>query len=89
MRSNKQALVSKHIRRYLYEKHNNSCQQCGWNTPNPYTGNVVLEIEHIDGDSFNNKEENLKLLCPNCHSLTSTYKALNKGKATRKYNVKY
>ena len=36
-------------------------------------------FQHIDGNSKNNKEENLTLLCPNCHSLTKTYKGANRG----------
>lgn len=75
--------VSKHIRRYLFEKHDSKCSRCGWNTKNPYTNSVILEVEHIDGNSLNNKEENLDLICPNCHSLTPTYKALNYGKGNR------
>ena len=37
-----------------------------------------------------NKEDNFEVLCPNCHSLTSTYKSLNKGKGRKdrkKYNL--
>ena len=34
---------------------------------------IPLEIHHIDGDCTNNKMENLQLLCPNCHSLTSNF----------------
>ena len=71
--------ISKHIRRYLFEKYNNKCLKCNWNEINAFTGLVPLEIEHIDGNFQNNKEENLVLLCPNCHALTETYKALNKG----------
>jgi hypothetical protein len=71
--------ISTYIRKYLFEKYDNKCSKCGWNEINETTGNVPLEVEHIDGNSSNNKDENLTLLCPNCHSLTSTYKALNKG----------
>lgn len=70
--------LSKVIRKYLLEKVNYSCELCGWNKINPITGKSPLEIHHIDGDYTNNKEENLQVLCPNCHSLTPTYKALNK-----------
>jgi hypothetical protein len=73
--------TSCHIRKYLWEKHNNQCSRCGWNTPNPVTGKPILEIEHIDGNWKNNKPENLDLICPNCHSLTTTYMALNYGNA--------
>jgi hypothetical protein len=39
-----------------------------------------LELDHIDGDRHNHKFKNLRLLCPNCHSQTETYR----GKNTRK-----
>ena len=75
--------LSKYIRRYLFEKYNNQCAQCGWGEINPFTGTLPLEVEHIDGDATNNKEENLILLCPNCHSLTKTYRGANKGNGKR------
>ena len=81
--------ISLHIRTYLLNKYNNKCSKCGWGEINQYTGNIPLEIEHIDGNFLNNKEENLTVLCPNCHSLTSTYKGanLNNGRKERsKYN---
>ncbi len=71
--------ISSHIVRYLHEKYNNKCAKCGWNEVNIYTGKIPLETEHIDGNYRNNTEENLILLCPNCHSLTPTYKGANKG----------
>lgn len=67
------------IRKYLFHKHHNACSECGWNKINSATGKSPLEIDHIDGNHKNNIESNLRLLCPNCHSLTSTYKSLNKG----------
>lgn len=71
--------ISNHIRRYLFEKYENKCAICGWGEVNPYTNTLPLEIEHKDGNYTNNKEDNLILLCPNCHSLTATYKGANKG----------
>lgn len=73
----------------MLEKYNYSCQECGWNKINPYTNKTPLEIHHKDGNYLNGSEDNLALLCPNCHSLTDTYKALNRPKARRdraKYN---
>ena len=70
--------VSNHIRHYLFEKYNNSCQICGWNKINPSTNKTPLQIHHIDGDCTNNSEENLQLLCPNCHSLTDNFGSRNK-----------
>jgi len=81
--------VSNPVRRYLWQKYKGKCSKCGWNTPNVVTGRPVLEVEHIDGDSTNNKEENLDLICPNCHSLTPTYKALNKGNGRYHRMVRY
>ncbi len=80
--------ISNHIRRYLFEKYFGKCANCGWGETNPYTNIVPLEIEHIDGNYQNNSESNLTLLCPNCHSLTSTYKGANRGHG-RKERVKY
>jgi Zn finger protein HypA/HybF involved in hydrogenase expression len=76
--------MSAHVRRYLHEKYQSECVKCGWGEINPTTGKTPLEIDHMDGDSENNREQNLRLLCPNCHSLTSTWKALNKGKGSKK-----
>ena len=80
--------LSKYIRNYLLEKYNNKCEKCGWGEINKITENSPLQVHHIDGDYTNNKEENLQLLCPNCHSLTETYMSLNKNgrKGRRKYN---
>ena len=77
--------LSTHIRRYLLEKHNCKCEKCGWGEENPYTHTIPLEIHHMDGNYKNNKEENLQVLCPNCHSLTETHKSHNKmGRVGRK-----
>ena len=77
--------ISNCIRWYLFNKFNYKCQCCGWGERNKFTGVVPLEIHHIDGDYTNNREENLQLLCPNCHALTETYKAHNKnGRKNRK-----
>lgn len=71
--------ISNYIKRYLFEKNNNKCEKCGWSEKNETTGNIPLQIHHIDGDCTNNKEDNLQLLCPNCHSLTDTFGNSNKN----------
>jgi len=38
---------------------------------------IPLELDHVDGDYENNSIINLRLLCPNCHALTPTYRAQN------------
>lgn len=67
------------LRRYIFEKYENKCCKCGWSEVNPYTQTLPLEVDHINGNSEDNSEENLQLLCPNCHSLTSTYRGANRG----------
>lgn len=65
------------VKKYLLEKQNFKCDVCGitdW-CDKP----IVLDLEHKDGDSTNNKVDNLCLICPNCHSQTDTYKGKNKG----------
>ena len=71
--------VPDRIRNYLFKKYNSQCAKCGWGEINPYTGKIPLEVEHIDGNYKNNRPENLTLLCPNCHSLTKTYRGANHG----------
>ena len=70
---------SRYIKRYLKEKYNNKCSKCGWNEIHPVLGTVPLEVDHMDGNHEDSSPSNLNLLCPNCHSLTETYKNLNKG----------
>jgi len=72
-------VVSRYIKRYLREKYGNKCCLCGWAKVNVVTGQVPLVADHIDGNWRNNTENNLRLLCPNCDSLTSTYAGLNRG----------
>ena len=82
--------ISNYIRKYLLIKFDNKCSRCGWSEYNPYTNVIPLEIEHLDGNYLNNNEDNLILLCPNCHSLTSTYKGANRGfgrKGRQKYSL--
>ncbi|MFJ8859473.1 HNH endonuclease signature motif containing protein [Streptomyces sp. NPDC102451] len=57
------------------------CAQCG-------TGPVwrhqplPLEVDHVDGNWRNNQPQNLRLLCPNCHSTTDTYRGRAKRRRT-------
>lgn len=41
---------------------------------------IPIHMDHVDGNPDNNKIDNLRLLCPNCHLLTSTWGSRNKGK---------
>ena len=81
--------TSNYIKKYLEERAKGKCEKCGWNQINLYTKKVPLEIHHKDGDYRNNNENNLELLCPNCHSLTENYRGSNIGKSTREGREKY
>lgn len=62
-------------RRIIVEQ-NNKCDRCGideW-----LKESISLEIDHIDGDNSNTTRDNLQGLCPNCHSLTPTWRGRNK-----------
>lgn len=72
-------LTSSHIHKYMRITYGNKCIKCGWDKVNPKSGKVPIQLNHKDGDYENNKEENLELLCPNCHSLTENFMNLNKG----------
>ena len=76
-------IVSRHVKRYLREKYGNKCCICGWSEINLKIRIVPLTADHIDGNWQNNREENLRLICPNCDSLTPTYKNLNRGKGRK------
>ncbi|MFG2993177.1 HNH endonuclease [Streptomyces sp. NPDC048257] len=55
------------------------CRMCG--TPPTWRGHPLpLEVDHVDGDWRNNLPANLRLLCPNCHSTTDTYRGRAKGR---------
>lgn len=75
------------VKRWLSETFGYKCSSCNikdWN------GNhIILELEHKDGNSENNTKENLCLICPNCHSQTSTYKGRNKGNGRHYRKVRY
>lgn len=77
-------IVSRPVKRYLRRKFGNKCCICGWSEINPVTKQVPLVADHIDGNWRNNVEDNLRLICPNCDSLSTTYAGLNRGKAGRK-----
>ena len=63
-------------RRRVFEEQNYKCNRCGIDK---WLGEVLsLELEHKDGNNKNDVRENLEGLCPNCHSLTPTWRGRNK-----------
>jgi hypothetical protein len=76
--------VSKHVRRWLFRRAGNKCEQCGWSRVHPVTGLVPLTVNHIDGNSENHRPENLELLCGGCHALTPNFGKLNNGNGRKR-----
>ena len=58
------------------------CEQCGW-CAKSVDGRIPVELDHINGKHFDNRLENLRILCPNCHSLQLTHRAKNSSKRRR------
>lgn len=55
------------------------CELCGWSKETS-DGRIPVELDHINGDRRDNRLKNLRILCPNCHSLQPTHRGLNKKK---------
>lgn len=53
------------------------CELCGW-AKQSLDGRIPLELDHINGKRNDNRIENLRVLCPNCHSLQPTHRGKNK-----------
>ena len=71
--------VAQKILRGYVERHQvieYKCQTCGCN--GEWQGGIIsLELDHINGNNTDNRIENLRYLCPNCHALTDTYRGRN------------
>ena len=70
-------------KKYIIEKHGETCECCGlgnvWNN-----SPITLQLDHIDGNSDNNAIDNLRILCPNCHTQTDTYGSKGTGNTVKK-----
>ncbi len=75
------------LRRHLIHRDGHQCTKCKnsiWNDEP-----IPLEVEHIDGNSDNCVPQNLKLLCPNCHAQTPTFKGRNRGNGRHARRQRY
>jgi len=65
-------LSRNHKKRFVLENQNQKCLSCG---NDEWLGHTMkFELDHINGDNRDNRRENLRCLCPNCHSFTDTWR---------------
>lgn len=74
----KESYSPKTFKKYFLKDQNNRCAICN-NIDIWENKKIVFVMDHIDGNSTNNKRENLRLVCPNCDSQLDTYKNKNKN----------
>ena len=75
----KDALTSRiNLKRRLFASglKKKECEECGWSQIS-IDGRIPIELDHINGDNRDNRIENLRILCPNCHSLKPTHRGSN------------
>lgn len=60
----------------IKKEQKNCCARCGRDTW--FDQPIILELDHKNGISDDDRRENLEMLCPNCHSLTPTWRGRNK-----------
>ncbi len=73
-------------KRILLEQRGHQCEVCGFGEWNGKP--IPIELDHMDGDADNNTEGNLRLICPNCHAQTETYKGANAGKNSSRQQMR-
>ena len=69
-------LKNRLLKEKIFEPVCSNCKLSEW-----LDESIPLELDHINGDNKNNNLTNLRLLCPNCHALTPTYRSKNRIKA--------
>lgn len=68
------------LRLFKEGKKKQLCEECGW-AKSADNGRIPLELDHINGDRTDNRITNLRILCPNCHSLKPTHRGRNKKRS--------
>ena len=77
IKENPNDFSSRNLKKLLLEEKGHQCEICTlskW-----MEKDIEIELDHIDGNHRNNHFDNLRLICPNCHAQTPTYKGRNRG----------
>lgn len=78
--------ISSTLKRFLKREVADACSIC---TGTHWLGEKLsLQLDHINGNASNNFPSNLRLLCPNCHSLTPSFTGKNRGKGRKSLGLK-
>jgi len=86
--SGKACKISAYVKRWVFEKAKNKCENCGFDSVHPRTKKSILQIHHKDENPNNSTPDNLVVLCPNCHALADS-KNTSKGNGRRYYRKQY
>lgn len=79
----KERPAQRNVLTHLYGYKCAVCAISDWNDKS-----ITLQVDHIDGTASNNSLENLRLICPNCHSQTDSYAGRNRGKGRKALGIK-
>ena len=81
---NKKGVPPDIAKEWISEQQGHKCLLCGikdWNGKP-----IVFQFDHIDGNPDHNTKENIRMVCPNCHSQTETYGVKNKNSKNSRRN---
>lgn len=75
------------VKEYLMKTRGDKCEGCGFDKHGPYGS--IIQLDHVNGNCFDNDPSNLKLLCPNCHAMTPTFGSRNKTNEHKQRRRRY